>query len=69
MQRLMADTKTREYLPRLSPEDGDEAVRAYLDYVLQRIGTLAEDPALRSEFLQQYRAKFDGMIDGMIDGG
>jgi hypothetical protein len=30
MQRLMADTKTREYLPRLSTEDGDEAVRAYL---------------------------------------
>ncbi|MDA1309188.1 MAG: cupin domain-containing protein [Proteobacteria bacterium] len=64
MQRLIADTKTREYAPRLSPEDDDAAVRAYLDYVLQRIGTLADDPALRSEFLQQYRTKFDGVIDG-----
>ena len=57
---MITDTQTRKYGSRLSPEDGSEAVRAYLNYILQRIGTLADDPMLHSEFLQQYRAKFDG---------
>jgi hypothetical protein len=52
IQRFIADITPRGYVPCLSQEDGYATVQVYLDYVLERSGTLAGAPILRSEFLQ-----------------
>ena len=64
MQRFIADIMPRGDVPCLSQEDGYATVRVYLGYVLEHIGTLTGAPVLRTEFLQQYRAKLDRVIDG-----
>jgi bifunctional lysine-specific demethylase and histidyl-hydroxylase MINA len=63
MQRLIAETGTREYAPRLRPDNGDAEVLAYLDQMRDRIQAAAGDETARAEFLEQYRANFSGVTD------
>jgi ribosomal protein L16 Arg81 hydroxylase len=63
MQRLISETATREYAPRLNPESGDAEVLAFMDQLRDRLLAASGDGAARDEFLEQYRAKFDGVTD------
>lgn len=63
MQRLIRETETREYAPRLGSENGDADVLAYLDRLRDRINRAAADPATAKEFLEQYRNMFSGVTD------
>jgi ribosomal protein L16 Arg81 hydroxylase len=67
MQRLIAETGTREFAPALRPDNGNAEVLAYLDRMRDRIHAISGDEAARAEFLDQYRTKFSGVTDGERD--
>lgn len=63
VQRLVHEVQAREYCPKLSPDDENAALRAYLDDLTERIGNLARAPEQRDAFVEAYRKRFDGQVD------
>ena len=57
VQRLIRDPAAREYAPRLHPDDGHAAIRAYLDTIMRKVEELGHGDALRAEFLEDYARK------------
>lgn len=63
LKRLIAETSSRDYFPNLRLDVGESENRAYMDFIAERLDTLARSNDLRREFLDRCRKnariKFD----------
>jgi ribosomal protein L16 Arg81 hydroxylase len=55
LKRLIAEISSRDYFPNLRTDENETANRAYMDFMAERLDTLARNEELRRAFLDRCR--------------